>query len=155
MGFVSGFLKIASEHRQSGLLALSVHPGAAAVYSHMKAPAHRRKSPEQNYLKHRLEQTKGWALGTAAGGAAGALGGLLGQRAYAATKGHKSHNYHVQVPLWLAKALKGEKAVQSAKGRSVPLIMLPIMAGTLLGGQVGAYYGAKRGHTAVTGKPEK
>jgi len=61
----------------------------------------------------------------------------------------------MRVPHWMAVAVKGKKRVHGQKGRLIPIALIPAMMGTLAGGQLGAYYGAKRGHEAVTGRKEK
>ena len=149
MAFIRGFQKISqssNEHHQAGLIAVGLNPGASAVYSHLKAPKHRQKSPEKNYLKHRAETMKGFLLGTGAGGLAGAGVGHLGERAYSATQGHAFKPYRLRLPQRIATAVEGKKA------KSIPLVLVPAALGGLLGGNFGTYRGAIKGHEAVTGK---
>jgi hypothetical protein len=125
------------------MLSLMVHPGASAVYSHMKAPKHKQKEPEKNYLKHRLHTMKGWAIGGAAGGTAGAGLGHAAERAYAHARGKPKIKLRIRLPKTLAKSM-GEK--------SVPFFLVPAAMGSIVGSNIGQYYGSRKGHEEVTGR---
>jgi hypothetical protein len=149
MAFVRGFQKTAQpsdEHHKAGLIAVGLNSGASAVYSHFKAPRHRQKSPEKNYLKHRTETMKGFLLGTAAGGLGGAALSHAGERIHSAIQGKPYKHYRLHLPQAIATAIEGKKA------RSIPLALVPAVLGALVGSHVGTYHGAIKGHEAVTGK---
>lgn len=149
MGFVFGFNKIAkelNEHQHAGAISLLIHPGASAVYSHMKAPEHKRKEVESNYAKHRWESLKGYAKGMGLGIAAGAGLGIGGGKLYAKMRG---------IPNARARIILSKDMAKVLKTKHIPLGLPPAILGGFIGSNVGSYYGAKRGHEVVTGKKEK
>jgi uncharacterized membrane protein YfcA len=141
--FAKGLHKTAalSEHQRSGLISLTVHPSAAAIYSHFKAPKHKQKEHEKNFLKHRRETAKGWAVGSVAGAVGGGALGYAGQKLHAHATGNPKSKYMIKLP--------GTK-----KGKKVPFFLAPAIAASFLGGNIGTYLGSKKGHEVVTGKKE-
>lgn len=158
MGFLNGFEKVASgkssEHHRAGVYAITAGGPAAAMYSAMKG-GDEEKGLAKRYVIARAPSFIGSSLGSLLGTAAGVGAGHYALKLR--KKLTKSRPILVPMPGVVKSVINSfvsrkQRIPAKSKLQAPLLLVAPTLVGTFGGGALGAYVGARKGHTLATGK---